>query len=107
MFRRKRKEEEPVDKNKELFEERVQEFLKDLYPDNPVKLYLHQISEAVYRVQSVTSEFTKVYNHITPYDMYEGLVLKRRDGKLENGSSQKNNTRTQMKCRKPTKNYSF
>jgi len=39
--------------------------------------------------------------------MYEGLVLKRLDGKLENGITESNNIRTQIKCRKSTKNYNF
>jgi len=50
MFRRKRKEEEPVDKNKELFEERVQEFLKDLrekrdYQEECREYHIYQLVE--------------------------------------------------------------
>ena len=39
--------------------------------------------------------------------MYEGWVLKKRMAKLKNGLSEKNNTDSQMKFRKPTKNYSY
>ena len=39
--------------------------------------------------------------------MYEGWVLKKKGSKLKNGLSEKNNTDTQMKFRKPTKNYSY
>ena len=88
------------------FEERY-DLLCTLFPDNPVKRHLHQISENCFRVNSVTKDFRGVYNDITKYDMYEGLVMKRIDGKLENGTTEKNNTRTQLKCRKATKNYNF
>jgi len=88
------------------FEERY-ELLRKLYPDNPVKKYLHQISENCFRVDSIFSGFTDVFNEISKYDMYEGEVLKLREGKLENGTTEKNNIRTQLKCRKSTKNYAF
>jgi hypothetical protein len=39
--------------------------------------------------------------------MLEGWVLKRRDAKLERGTREKNNVNSQLKCRKPTKNYDF
>ena len=39
--------------------------------------------------------------------MYEGWVLKKITSKLKNGLSEKNNTDSQMKFRKPTKNYSY
>jgi len=91
---------------KSTFDQRY-DLLKELYPDNPVKKHLHQISENCFRVNSVRFGFTNIYNDITQYDMYEGLVLKRGDGKLENGVTANNNTRTQIKCRKSTKNYAF
>lgn len=91
---------------KSTFAER-QELLKKLYPDNPVKLYLHQILENCFRVHSITSGFLKSYDHMIPYQMYEGLVLKQINGKLEAGLSEQNNVRTQLKCRKQTKNYAF
>lgn len=81
--------------------------LQIMFPDNPVKKHLHQISENCFRVNSVKSDFKKIYDDITKWDMYEGLVMKRIDGKLENGTTEGNNTRTQIKCRKGTKNYNF
>jgi len=39
--------------------------------------------------------------------MLEGLVLKRKEGRLERGSSKTNNKKTQLKCRKPSKNYKY
>ena len=91
---------------KSTFDERF-DFLKELYPDKPVKKHLHQISENCFRVNCVIRGFKEVFDDISKYDIYEGLVLKRVDGKLENGTTADNNTRTQIKCRKPTLNYNF
>jgi len=91
---------------KSTFDERY-ELLKELYPANPVKKQLHQISKNCFRVNSVRFGFANIFHDITNYQMYEGLVLKRGDGKLENGITEKNNIRTQVKCRKSTKNYAF
>lgn len=88
------------------FEERY-EMLRNLYPDNPVKMQLHQITENCFRVNSITEGFAKMYEELTIHDMYEGFVLKKADGKLENGVTAANNIRTQLKCRKGTKNYRF
>ena len=81
--------------------------LEELYSHYDCKILLNSISDNCFRVSSITTEFKMFFDMITPFDMYEGLVLKRINGKLENGISQKNNTRTQLKCRKPTKNYSY
>jgi hypothetical protein len=91
---------------KSTFDERY-EILREIYPDNPVKKHLHQITANTFRVNSVRFGFTNIFHDITPHQMYEGLVLKKGDGKLENGTTEKNNVRTQMKCRKSTKNYAF
>ncbi len=88
------------------FEERYN-ILKNLYPDNIVKPLIHGISENCFRVHYVDSDYKTTYDMITKYDIYEGLVLKFKTGKLENGTTSKNNTRTQLKCRKSTKNYAF
>ena len=39
--------------------------------------------------------------------MVEGLVLKRKNARLEIGNTELNNIKSQVKCRKPTKNYKF
>ena len=88
------------------FEERFT-MLKSLYPDNPVKLYMHQITENCFRVESFYKDFEKIYEEITKFDMYEGEVLKSKDAKLEDGTTAGNNVKSQIKCRKPTKNYNF
>jgi hypothetical protein len=89
------------------FEERVQ-ILDSLYEQiNCEKEYLFGISENVYRVKSYLTEFNELYNKLTPIDMIEGLVMKRRNARLEVGSSEMNNVKSQIKCRKPTKNYKY
>ena len=89
------------------FEERVQ-ILDGLYGQKDCeKDYLFGISENVYRVKSYLTGFNELYNKLTPIDMIEGLVMKRRNARLEVGSSENNNTKSQIKCRKGTLNYKY
>lgn len=88
------------------FEERAN-LLAKLYPTDVYSHFVRQISENCYRVSSLEKGFKKFYDEITKFEIFEGLVLKRKDGKLENGTTSGNNTRTQIKCRKSTKNYNF
>lgn len=71
------------------------------------KNYLYSISENIYRVKSFTSNFKSIFNELIKVDMIEGLVCKRKSGKLEIGTTENNNTKSQIKFRKPTKNYKF
>jgi ATP-dependent DNA ligase len=61
----------------------------------------------VYKAPTYINNFDKLYNDIVETDLYEGLVLKRKDAKLSIGLNEKNNNTWQIKCRKPTKNYAF
>lgn len=61
--------------------------------------------EDIYRMKNFYGNFKELYDEMVKTDMYEGLVLKKKSGKLENGTSEKNNTNTQFKFRKETKNY--
>jgi len=81
--------------------------LQALYSSNFIKKHLHYISENCFRVNAFRVDFLGNYKDMTQYEMYEGLVLKRADGKLEDGYSENNNIKTQIKCRKGTKNYIF
>jgi len=67
-------------------------------------LYATEI-EDVFRVKSFRDCFSALWSDLTKIDMYEGLVIKRADAKLENGSTQKNNINSQLKFRKATLNY--
>lgn len=88
------------------FEERIK-LLDRLYGKIEAKMFMYQVSENVFRVMTGLHSFREIYNEITMYEMYEGLVLKMKNGKLENGVREKNNTKTQIKVRKETKNYTF
>jgi len=69
-------------------------------------LYATEIP-GVFRVKSFRDCFSALWADLIKIEMYEGLVLKKADAKLENGASQKNNVNSQVKFRKPTKNYAY
>lgn len=92
---------------KSTFAER-QTLLDEIYGEGkPYDDYISYISPSVYRVNNFTSDFVTLFNKITSIGMYEGFVLKRPNGILENGIREKNNTGWQLKIRKPTKNYKY
>lgn len=89
------------------FEERVR-LLDSLYENKDCdKEYLFQITDNIYRVKTYEDNFVEVYNKLTKIDMIEGLVMKRKLAKLELGLTENNNTKSQVKARKSTKNYKF
>ena len=89
------------------FEERVQ-LLDTLYgKSDSEKEYLYKNSENVYRVKSYLNGFKYLFDKLTPIDMIEGLVMKRKNARLEMGTSELNNVRSQIKCRKSSKNYKY
>ena len=89
------------------FQERIN-LLDELYGQNDSeKSYLYSISDNVYRVKSFEKGFKSLFDELTKIDMVEGLVLKRKNAKLEAGNTENNNTKSQLKARKATKNYKF
>ena len=89
------------------FQDRVN-LLDSLFGKNDCeKSYLYSVTENVYRVKSFTSNFKIIFEELSSIDMIEGLVCKRKSGKLEIGNTENNNTKSQIKFRKPTKNYKF
>jgi ATP-dependent DNA ligase len=89
------------------FQERI-DLLDRLYGQkDSEKSYLYSISDSVYRVKSFESGFKSTFDEFTKIDMIEGLVLKRKNAKLELGTSENNNIKSQLKARKPTKLYKF
>lgn len=89
------------------FQDRVN-LLDSLFGKNDSeKTYLYSITENIYRVKSFTSNFKIIFEELSSIDMIEGLVCKRKSGKLEIGNTENNNTKSQIKFRKPTKNYKF
>jgi len=89
------------------FEERIQ-LLDTIYGQvDSEKEYLFKVTENVYRVKSYVDDFKSLYDKLTSIDMIEGLVMKRKNARLELGTSENNNTKSQLKCRKATKNYKY
>ncbi len=89
------------------FGERI-ELLDSIYgTKNSEKEYLFGVSQNVYRVKSYQNDFKQMFDKYTPIDMVEGVVLKRKNARLELGSTELNNSKSQLKSRKKTKNYRF
>lgn len=89
------------------------ELLDSLYPLTGAKsikkinyLYKTEIPD-IYRVANYTKNFKSIYDTITKIDVVEGLVLKRKTGKLEMMTREQNNIGWSVKVRKPTLNYKF
>lgn len=82
--------------------------LDELYgTSDSEKSYLHSISDNVYRVKNYETDYSKIFDDLTKIDIIEGLVLKRKNAKLEIGNTENNNTKSQLKARKATKNYKY
>ena len=89
------------------FEERIALLDSMFGQEDSEKDYLYSISENIYRVKSYLSGFNMLYDRLTPIDMIEGLVMKRKSARLEMGNTELNNVKSQIKCRKETKNYKY
>jgi ATP-dependent DNA ligase len=90
------------------FKSRI-ELIYELYGENTFEKdnNLNQISENIFSVKTFYDNFNKKFEEIVPIPVYEGLVIKRFNSKLQNGTSELNNHTSQVKCRKETKNYKF
>lgn len=90
------------------FEDRII-LLDELYGKvDSDKDYLYGISDNIYRVKSYDSGFKNLFDKLTLNNqVIEGLVMKRKNAKLEIGTSELNNIRSQIKCRVSTKNYKY
>lgn len=88
------------------FGERI-DLLNKMFKTEEYDGFINKISDNIYMVKSFYQNFDQTYQKIIQTDMYEGWVLKKIGAKLKNGLSEKNNTDSQMKFRKPTKNYSY
>lgn len=69
--------------------------------------YISKITQNIYLVNSYDKDFQNKFEHLSKIDLIEGLVLKRKSAKLEIGANENNNSKSQIKARKPTKNYKF
>jgi hypothetical protein len=82
---------------------------KELTPDGVTTYrFMHTTPEKdCYRVKSYMDCFEQLYEDLVTVDMYEGVVLKKAKAKLENGTSERNNSGSMCKVRKETKNYTY
>ena len=88
-------------------EQRI-ELLDQMFGQNDSeKDYLYSVSDNIYRVKSYENNLNMIYDKFVQVDMLEGLVLKRKNARLETSGSELNNTKMAIKCRKPTLNYKF
>ena len=93
-------------------EERL-ELLEKLYPAvssksiNKINYLYKTETPDIYRVANYTKKFKSIFDTITKIDVVEGLVLKRKSGKLDAMYREENNTGWSVKIRKPTLNYKF
>jgi ATP-dependent DNA ligase len=99
-----------VSKGKHLtnstYEERL-DVLYDMFYLEDYNDYLYQISDNIFLIKTFDRNFEMLYNKMIKVDMLEGLVLKRKNGKLERGTRQKNNMGWMLKVRHPCNNYTF
>lgn len=92
----------------QTFDQRIK-LLDNLYGQKECEdIYLYKISDLIYRVKSyLGGEFVSLFDNLIKIGMYEGLVIKRKRAKLENSGNIDNNSTSQVKVRKATKNYRF
>ena len=93
------------------------DLLNRLFPETSTLVFENKINsyshlnvtryENIFKAPSYGADFKAFYKSIVDTDLYEGLVLKRKESRLSLGFSEKNNSDWQIKCRKPTKNYDF
>ena len=63
--------------------------------------------KGVFKKAVYTTNFTELFNDLITTQLYEGIIIKRLDAKLQFGFVEKNNFQSTLKCRKSTKNYAF
>lgn len=85
-----------------------QKMLRDLFPTNTRSIDGHYyiIDQVTWLAHNYETGLTDVFNTLTRQDD-EGLVLKQRDAVLKSCIRENSNSGWQVKCRRPTKNYSF
>jgi hypothetical protein len=67
--------------------------------------YAYRLTDNVYLTKTFFKGFGELWDKFVKIGMLEGLVLKRKDAALEPGTRELNNHLSQIKCRKPDKNY--
>lgn len=83
---------------------------RSIIGDNGIEMYEHLCCtryKGIYKAPTYTGNFDYLYKRVVRTDLYEGLVLKKADSKLQFGFNELNNHEWQIKCRKETKLYNF
>lgn len=90
------------------FEQRMT-ILNYLYPckETDDKYLCATDVEDIYRVKTFSKGFENIYKNLIKIDMYEGLVLKKKNATLQPMFRNGNNTGWMVKIRKETKTYKF
>ena len=92
------------------------DLLESIYPSQRMRvgetleMYQHLCCtplKGIYKSPAYTHNFKSIYEDIIKTDLYEGIVLKKKDAKLSYGLQELNNQDWQIKCRKPNKLYNF
>lgn len=82
--------------------------LWNLFPGEPAVVggtpvqHLSRCNDDIWLVNSQVEKFLSIYHEIAETDLYEGVVIKRLDSKLEACNQELNNYSWQAKVRKPT-----
>lgn len=88
------------------FDDRIK-MVQSLYEPIDETEFLYKISDNIYMVKTFYDDFENIWNELVKIDMFEGLVMKRKTGRLERGTRIKNNHLTQLKCRKKCNLYEY
>lgn len=93
------------------------ELLEHIYPCNramvsagKIEIYDHLCCtefQGIYKSPTYMNNFDGLYKDIVKTDLYEGLVMKKKNSLLNFGFQSLNNHDWQIKCRKETKIYKF
>jgi hypothetical protein len=86
------------------FDDRV-DLMNNIFGTNDENDYLYKITDKIFRVKTFYDNFLERWKEIIKIDMLEGVVLKRKEQKLNRGLTEKNNI--SIKCRKDCKSYKY
>ena len=78
--------------------------------DKAMEVYDHLCCttlNGIYKAPAYLGNFEELYKNIVKTQIYEGVVLKKKDSKLGFGMQELNNTDWQLKVRRESKNYAF
>lgn len=88
------------------FQERI-DLLRNEFKYIDENDYSYKITNNIHMVKTFYEGFDNIWDKLVKIDMIEGLVLKRKNAGLEPGIRESNNSKSMLKCRKSTKNYSY